>query len=290
VRITPKQTPRKSSHNEQRDIVIARNMNPVRIAELPPELQEAIQSRFFQVREDGVSELARLLEGRQKGPALAAQQALEHMAEHDDSRRISNLALEKLKLHYEGMPSSQQPTTDQPTVEREPAFPGATAAQPAIVAEPTPVADEPHGQIQEEKKLEEEGKQELLKTLYETGLQAMEVRDWKENINAFQEALDLDPGHQEAARHLNFAREEQRKAEAAVQDISRQPAARVVDIFGFGQVKDDAGGLRFRPSVNHSSRRTGNSGRGTHLCTCSRWDNSRADVLDAAFDHVGIRR
>jgi hypothetical protein len=100
-----------------------------------------------------VNELARLLLGSHRGLALTAQQALEHIAEHDDSRRISNLARETLQAYHEGVPSAQQPITDQPTVEKEPASLEATAAQPAIAAEPTPVADELQRQIQEERRL-----------------------------------------------------------------------------------------------------------------------------------------
>jgi formylglycine-generating enzyme required for sulfatase activity len=161
---TPKQTPRKSSHNEQRDIVIAHNLY-VRPTELPPELRHAIENEFPLVRQSAVNELAKLLQGNHRGLVLAAQQVLEHIAEHDDSRRISNLAREMLQAYHEGVPSARQPATDEPVEVRESALQGAKAAQPMIETEPTSVTDELQGQIQEERTEGEEPKQELLRSL-----------------------------------------------------------------------------------------------------------------------------
>ena len=197
---------------------------PRRNSKTRNKLQHAIQNEFFRVREGAVNELAKLLQGRHKGLALAAQQALEHMAAHDDSRRISNLAREALQAYNAGTLSVQQPAPEpvatesvmeQPATDREPepAPQGAKAAQPVVEVEPTPVADERREQIREERRREEERKQELLKNLYEMGIQAMGTRDWKRSINAFQQVLDLDPEYREAARLLNLAREEQRKSE-----------------------------------------------------------------------------
>jgi hypothetical protein len=159
VQKTHKQTPVKSSHNEQRGIVIARNLNPVRPAGLPPGVRHALESEIFQERQSAVIELAKLLEGRHLGLALAVQQALENMAQHDDSRRISNLAHEKLQAYHEMMSSAQLPAIDQPGMEREPASRGAKAGQPVIEIERTPVTDGSQGRIEEERRLEEEEEQ-----------------------------------------------------------------------------------------------------------------------------------
>jgi len=173
VQKTPRQTPGKWSYKEQGDIVIARNSHPAKPADLAPELQDAIQSDFLRVREGAVNELAKLLAGRHKGLALAAQQALELMAQDDDSRRISDLAREKLQAYHSGTLPPQTPApapvTDQPTTPREPepVLQGAKAAPSVAEPEPLPVADRPERQAQEERRREEEGKQQLLRNLAE---------------------------------------------------------------------------------------------------------------------------
>jgi hypothetical protein len=234
VQKTPKQTPVKSSHNEQRDIIIARNPD-LRPADLPLGVRHAIESDFFQERQSAVIELAKLLGGGHRGLALAAQQALENMAQHDDSRRISNLAHETLQAYHETMSSTQQPATDLPGMERESASQGARAEQPVVAAEPTQLTDKLQRQIQEERRLEEERKQELIRNLYETGMQAMETRDWKKSISTFQQVLDLNSEYLEAAYYLDLAKEEQRKAEVTTQDSSHRPATEVINSSGRGK-------------------------------------------------------
>jgi hypothetical protein len=97
---TPRQTPGKWSYRQQGDMVIAKNPRPpvVKAAELPGELKQAIESPLANVREGAVRELDRLLRSSNAGLALAAQEALQHLAE-DDSRRVSVAASDCLQAH-----------------------------------------------------------------------------------------------------------------------------------------------------------------------------------------------
>jgi hypothetical protein len=93
---TPRQTPRKFAYNQQGDLVIAHNPRPVvKPAALPPELLQAIESPFAGVREGAVRDLIQTLSGSHRGLALAAQAALERLAQ-DDSRRVSSAAVASL--------------------------------------------------------------------------------------------------------------------------------------------------------------------------------------------------
>jgi Caspase domain len=94
---SPNQTPSKWMYELQGELFIARNPNPVVIepAELPADLTNAIESRFTEVREGAVRELAGLLTGRNRALALAARRALESLTD-DDSRKVSQAAAEAL--------------------------------------------------------------------------------------------------------------------------------------------------------------------------------------------------
>jgi hypothetical protein len=89
---TPNQTPGKWTFGVQGELVIARRARPVTTpAQLPPELQEAIDSPLAAVRGAAVQELARVLHGRHAGQALAARLALERLTD-DDSRTVAAAA------------------------------------------------------------------------------------------------------------------------------------------------------------------------------------------------------
>jgi hypothetical protein len=85
---TPNQTPGKWTFGVQGELVIARRSRPVTTpAPLQTELQQAVDHPLAAVRAGAVQELARLLESRHAGLALAARLALERLAD-DDSRMV----------------------------------------------------------------------------------------------------------------------------------------------------------------------------------------------------------
>jgi hypothetical protein len=89
---TPNQTPSKWTFDVQGDLYVARSpFHVVEPAELPVELQAAMESPFANVRAGAVEELAHLLAGTHAGFAEAARIALEALAE-DDSKRVSEAA------------------------------------------------------------------------------------------------------------------------------------------------------------------------------------------------------
>ena len=95
---TPEQTPRKWVYNQQGELVVARNPKPIIPAfeDLPAELRLAIESPYVGVRAEAVDELSRVLRSGNPKQTLAAQDALQKLADHDDSRRIVNAAAEIL--------------------------------------------------------------------------------------------------------------------------------------------------------------------------------------------------
>ena len=93
---TPHQTPGKWMFGVQGEMVIARRSRPVTTpAELPRELQDAIDSPLSAVRAAAVQELTRVLTGRHAGMALGARLALESLA-NDDSRTVAAAAMAAL--------------------------------------------------------------------------------------------------------------------------------------------------------------------------------------------------
>ena len=93
---TPKQVPHKWSYNQQGDLVIAKNpFRTKKIAELPAELLQALESSFVGIRESAVNELGKYLQARDSELVELAISSLQKM-EADDSRRISSLATKLL--------------------------------------------------------------------------------------------------------------------------------------------------------------------------------------------------
>jgi formylglycine-generating enzyme required for sulfatase activity len=111
-----KQTPQKWAQKVEGRIIIAQNPRPVvRVAELLPELQQAIESPFAGIRQGAVSELERLLRGSDKGLALAARKALTRLAD-DDSRRVSAAATRALTVPPVAVPAQPSPAPPSPIV------------------------------------------------------------------------------------------------------------------------------------------------------------------------------
>ena len=89
---TSNQTPGKWTFGVQGELIIARRSRPVTSpAQLPQELEQAIDSPLTSVRTAAVQELTRLVQGRHAGLALAGRLALEQLAD-DDSRSVAAAA------------------------------------------------------------------------------------------------------------------------------------------------------------------------------------------------------
>ncbi|RLC76924.1 MAG: hypothetical protein DRJ03_27755, partial [Chloroflexi bacterium] len=101
-------------------IIIAKNPHwVVKPAELPPELQQAIENPLAQVRVGAVHALELLLRGSDAGRALAARRTLERMREGDDSRSVSAEAARVLGA----VPAGVQPPTASPPPRTRPRKP-----------------------------------------------------------------------------------------------------------------------------------------------------------------------
>ena len=77
------QTPQRWLYGAEGDIFLARSPAGVAPATLPDELQGALASRHVQIRQGGVAALGEWLSGADPSRALAARQALQHIADTD---------------------------------------------------------------------------------------------------------------------------------------------------------------------------------------------------------------
>src|SRR5688572_2710073 len=133
---TPRQVPHKWSYNQQGDLLIARNpFVQKKVAALPYELVQALESSFVRIRESAVNELGNYLQSRDPGMVRLAVSALQHMQE-DDSRRIASLAsrllanfderytpnVEATPVPEESLPESP-PEIDTRSIVEKPALP-----------------------------------------------------------------------------------------------------------------------------------------------------------------------
>jgi formylglycine-generating enzyme required for sulfatase activity len=95
---TPKQTPGKWSYKQQGEIILRQSIKieDIKALPLPEELVAAIDNTIPYVREGAIRQLESLLHGKNLRLARAAKEALEKIAEKDDSRRIAELAAQAL--------------------------------------------------------------------------------------------------------------------------------------------------------------------------------------------------
>ena len=137
--VTPHQTPGKWTFGVQGELVIARRSRPVTTpAQLPREVQEAIDSPLAAVRAAAVQELERLMTARHAGVALAARLALERFTS-DDSRTVATAAA--AALESQAPADTTSPPSTPPTVPHEAdqaATPAAETGSPPPNAVTTP--------------------------------------------------------------------------------------------------------------------------------------------------------
>ncbi len=98
--ITPKQTPSKFSSKQQGEIVLRQitRMEDIKPVSLPDQLISEIENPYMEVRLRAVAQLTKLLNGKSLGLARSAREALEKMEKEDDSRTVSQAALEALQV------------------------------------------------------------------------------------------------------------------------------------------------------------------------------------------------
>jgi hypothetical protein len=133
-KLTPKQTPGRWNFEVQGDLMIARSP-AVRPAPLPLELQQAIEHPIVRMRVAAVEELERLLRGGHAGLALAAREALEHLAD-DDSQRVRSSARSVLDADPGVVGQEPPPRPAGTPVAAEPATP----PRQEVAVEPPPQA------------------------------------------------------------------------------------------------------------------------------------------------------
>ncbi len=108
---TPKQTPSKFSSKQQGEIVLRQSMRleDIKSVELPAPLLDSIENPFADIRLGAVQQLTKLMNGKNLGLARAAREALERIAEHDDSRQVSRAAAQALgRVSQAGSPTTQR--------------------------------------------------------------------------------------------------------------------------------------------------------------------------------------
>ncbi len=95
---TPKQTPSKFSSKQQGEIVLRQSMRveDMKPVLLPTPLLDSIENPFSDVRLGAVQQLIKLLNGKNLGLAHSAREALEQIAEEDDSRQVQRAAAQAL--------------------------------------------------------------------------------------------------------------------------------------------------------------------------------------------------
>jgi hypothetical protein len=96
---TPKQSPSKFSSKQQGEIVLRQSMRleDIKSVPLPAPILDSIENPFADIRLGAVQQLTKLLHGKNRGLARSAREALESIAENDDSRQVSRAAAQALE-------------------------------------------------------------------------------------------------------------------------------------------------------------------------------------------------
>ena len=98
---TPKQTPSKFSSKQQGEIILRDSISiqDVHPVPLPSHLLDSIENPFADIRLGAVQQLTKVLNGKNRGLALSAKEALERIANEDDSRQVSRAAAQALESY-----------------------------------------------------------------------------------------------------------------------------------------------------------------------------------------------
>jgi hypothetical protein len=227
VSATSKQTPRKWAYNQQGELIIATNPSPIIKPEpLPDGLLHALENTSSNVREGAVRDLEQLLKGRNKGLALTAREALEHIAANDDSRKVSTFASEILKRNAEVTPPVPSSELKLDTVVQE----NLKAASERAEKEKEQAKKEKEAELkrreeeEERREREEEQKRTRIAALDNEADAAIAKKDWSEAVDKLQALLVLNPGHREAAARLkDVLREiEEAKRQQKIANLERE--------------------------------------------------------------------
>ena len=201
---TPSQTPGKWAYGQQGEIVIAQNAAASR-GTLPLEIQEAVSSTLPSVRLEAVRQLDSFLRGRHAPRASAARDALKRLAE-DDSRRVAAAAVDTLNAFERGgSPVTPEVLAHGIQIEKQNELERARAAEDARRIE------EEHARLEDAERRIRELRQRIGTLI----ARANAATTHDEAIALLNQALGLDPEHDEVKELLEDRHRLRQKEEAA---------------------------------------------------------------------------
>ncbi len=109
--VTPKQTPTKSASKQEGEIILRQNMRieDIKPVNLPDDLSEEIEDHRPYVREAAVQKLEKILKGRNLGMARSAAEALEKIANDENTtRRVSQVAAQVLEIYKQTLQKAEE--------------------------------------------------------------------------------------------------------------------------------------------------------------------------------------
>ncbi len=101
--LTPNQQPEKFAYHQQEQLILTTRIRPQTVKPLPlndPDLEVDLQSTRPYTREGAVRELGAILNGKNLGRALTAEERLKAMIDSDDSRSVIKVAQQILADYY----------------------------------------------------------------------------------------------------------------------------------------------------------------------------------------------